>query len=1004
MLKVSTRPKLSRVNVIVTVLLLLGPAGRVLSSPTGFDGDVFPPFEVSEREVQNEDTLCPLVELPQAFNGQVQAYSIWPENENIDIAERNVIRTPCLQNSVGLDRDIRASYSFILTARASDGSGRDSINITLHLLDDNDNSPSFHRNTTTASFTIPENAAVHDSVGPGPILAEDPDEGVNGTVQYRLEGCNDVFQINNSTGLITLKASSLDRERKNSYTCMVNASDLAVHNPRSASFEFDIGVGDVNDNAPHCFNGQDSISFNMTENATIGKLFQCKDADLGINGTVSETVTLANASLSNNISVTYRNTGVFSGYALSVKGLDREHLGSGENRYFIQLYVTDQGTPPQTSTLNVTIFVEDVNDSPPKFQGPSSLYVSEDHAADQPIGRVYFTDNDLHSELTYSLRQSMRGKEDIRLSANISVTNNGDIFVYNPIYLDFESPLPPEIVLTVEVTDGVHMTTGNVTLRIIDVNDNSPVFESSAYSFSIEENVALGTHVGTVTARDADSGNYSAIRYTIQTMGTPFVISESSGEITTSGPIDREKVASYSIKVMAEDRSTMHRQNVTKVTITVLDKDDNCPVFPRKEYTVSWYENEVQVPITVRANDDDSDAFNKVRYSLDVVIQFEIDENSGNVSLRGSELPDENTTLTVMAEANVEGGSPNCSVVTAKLVIIFYSGHRPSTPPPTSAGTLPIIISVCSVSGVLVLCIVVMVCFAVIAGCMCKRHSKEYNINNFSPAESPSEKETVARTKSILKSYNSEGANGKQKNSVRFVEIIEKGNIHFFEPETPLSSPDVANGCPPQQQPSGSHSLQLSIDSSSCEDDLLPFPPSIYSDHNHPISTMEHINDGYEMELRLQNYRPPTPPLSHRSLEERIPLQDIPFTTRQSESSALPHNGYYTPHQERQLPWSTSYHPSAHRNGVGLTQRRSGASFLSGSGTSLASDDRDSLSASLDNYSTYTEQGTDVMSQVPGPMENLFSNLQQSSMLQRCVRTCSCVCMCVFLEVGMWVC
>ena len=718
LLPASTDAKLTLADFVITVLLLLGQSDCGLSSPTGFDGDYHPPFNISEGDVQSQDTLCPLVELPQAFNGQVQSYSICPEDENIHIGIRNVILTPCLQNRIGLDRDVRATYSFTLTATASDGSGTDSINITLNLLDVNDNRPTFHPNTTSAIYTIPENAAMNDSVGPGPILAQDPDEGVNGTVRYWLEGCSDVFQIHTRTGLITLKAGPLDRETNASYACKVTASDLAVHNPKSTSWEFVINIGDVNDNVPQCPGGKDKFSFNVTENAMEVQLSLCTgvtDIDFGINGTVHE-VTLANASLSSNVSAAYVTTGGLRVAVLNVNGLDREVLGPGEDRYMIQLYITDEGTPQQTSTLYVTIVVEDVNDTPPQFEGPSMLVVPEDHASDQPVGKVNFTDPDLHSELAYSLRQSMRGHEDILLPAHISVTNNGDIFISNTTFLDFDSSLPPEIILTVEVSDGVHTTASNVTLHITDVNDNSPIFENSGYSMEVKENVPFGTSVGNLTAHDADSGNNGAIRYTFkQTTTAPFVISESTGEITTSGPIDREMVASYSIQVIAEDNGTQPRQNVTQVTILVIDEDDNCPEFAHEEYNIKLRGSDImQGPFgVVNATDKDSPAFNKVRYSLNIVMQFEINETTGTVSLRSP--PSQNVTLTVTAmAANVEGKSHNCSPVTARLVITLYSEQQTSTTPPTSgvsSTALAIIINfVCIVPGVVVLYVTVLAC------------------------------------------------------------------------------------------------------------------------------------------------------------------------------------------------------------------------------------------------------------------------------------------------------
>ena len=322
-----------------------------------------------------------------------------------------------------------------------------------------------------------------------------------------------------------------------------------------------------------------------------------------------------------------------------------------------------------------------------------------------------------------------------------------------------------------DVTDGLHTTNANVTLNITDVNDNFPDFESSAYSFDVVENVATGTPVGNVTAQDADSGNYGAIRYTIRTMGAPFMISETSGVITTSGPIDRERIDSYSIEVMAEDRGTLEKDVVAQVNIIVRDEDDNCPIFLDKDYVIEWYQDDMKVPFGVKATDADSDAFNKVRYSLNRVTEFEIDENSGIVSLRDSEQKNENTTLKVTAEANVEGGSTNCEPVEATLVIIFYGVQRPTASPTESPKTLTVITIVCSVLGVEVLCVVVAV-FAIVVSCVCiRRHSKTYNVNNFSPAESPLEKVTVARTKSILKSYSSDGTDGKQKNSCQFKQL-----------------------------------------------------------------------------------------------------------------------------------------------------------------------------------------------------------------------------------------
>ena len=45
-----------------------------------------------------------------------------------------------------------------------------------------------------------------------------------------------------------------------------------------------------------------------------------------------------------------------------------------------------------------------------------------------------------------------------------------------------------------------------ITVRVLDVNDNDPVFESALYTFSVTENTTAPLNVGTVTATDRDQG------------------------------------------------------------------------------------------------------------------------------------------------------------------------------------------------------------------------------------------------------------------------------------------------------------------------------------------------------------------------------------------------------------------------------------------------------------------------------------------------------------------
>ena len=56
-----------------------------------------------------------------------------------------------------------------------------------------------------------------------------------------------------------------------------------------------------------------------------------------------------------------------------------------------------------------------------------------------------------------------------------------------------------------------HTSTAEVIVNVIDVNDETPVFLDYEYSFGVDENQALGTKLGVVSAVDRDGTLYSGI-------------------------------------------------------------------------------------------------------------------------------------------------------------------------------------------------------------------------------------------------------------------------------------------------------------------------------------------------------------------------------------------------------------------------------------------------------------------------------------------------------------
>ena len=88
--------------------------------------------------------------------------------------------------------------------------------------------------------------------------------------------------------------------------------------------------------------------------------------------------------------------------------------------------------------------------------------------------------------------------------------------------------------LTVQASDNgtppAHART-RVVVSVLDANDNDPRFlRSSAYEFSIEENLRRGSLVGVVSATDADLNENAAIRYSLIPSNSSFQVNPVTGK------------------------------------------------------------------------------------------------------------------------------------------------------------------------------------------------------------------------------------------------------------------------------------------------------------------------------------------------------------------------------------------------------------------------------------------------------------------------------------------
>jgi hypothetical protein len=225
-----------------------------------------------------------------------------------------------------------------------------------------------------------------------------------------------------------------------------------------------------------------------------------------------------------------------------------------------------------TSTATVTLDVKPVNDAPKV--GAATFSLNENSPNGTSVGTVTFTDPDLGQAHTFAITAGNTGS-----AFSIDATT-GEIKVANSAAVDFETT--PSFSLTVQVTDdGTPALSGTATVTINLNNFNDPPVVNPA-TFSLPENSANGTNVGTVTFGDTDAGQAHTFAITGGNTGGAFAINSSSGAITVvnSAAVDFETAPVFSLTVQVTDNGTPALSGTTTITINLTNVNETPLVNP----------------------------------------------------------------------------------------------------------------------------------------------------------------------------------------------------------------------------------------------------------------------------------------------------------------------------------------------------------------------------------------------------------------------------------------
>ncbi|TRY62766.1 hypothetical protein TCAL_04907 [Tigriopus californicus] len=603
--------------------------------------DCTPKFQSDSYEVKISEAL-PLgskvitVFATDADTGQNQeiGYSLQPDRSNssryfnIDAKTGDIF----LKRAIDHERDSQHSFTVLATDKGPRPLTSSAL-VKVIVDDANDNAPTFEE--PEYMLRLSDRSKRGQFVGL--VRAIDLDEIDADKLVYSIIGGNQhqVFSMDERTGVISL-VNLHNFDHQSLYSLNVSVSDGVYSNRARVT----VSLVSANSFAPVFERPIYETSFpeNTPEMMRIYRI-AASDADR------DDRITYSLAS--DELSKVFR-VDASTGFVWALKSFDREE----QDTYELPIVATDSAGMNGFAKLKVTI--TDQNDNKPKFALseykvtiPANFSVGsvvtkiegwddEDKAnAALPIGRVVAQmrahSTDLDSVVRYKMAsENYQGEDSL-----FQVDQDGRIIING--HLDRE--LKSKHGLTILAENDASPTLNSyydLTIQILDENDNAPKFQSPKYEVSLFEAVEPHTSVIQVQATDLDYGNNGEIRYRFaeksEHLASLFHIDPNDGWITTQGRVDHEINTSYELAIEAYDNGKPKQTASTLVHLEVRDANDNPTVFSQRHYNAAV--NEGALPGTIifqlQTEDKDSEAKTEIEYFIiqgDLKGQFQIKRN-----------------------------------------------------------------------------------------------------------------------------------------------------------------------------------------------------------------------------------------------------------------------------------------------------------------------------------------------------------------------------------------
>uniref|UniRef100_A0AAY4D0F9 Protocadherin-15 n=1 Tax=Denticeps clupeoides TaxID=299321 RepID=A0AAY4D0F9_9TELE len=508
------------------------------------------------------------------------------------------------------------------------------------------------------------------------------------------------FSLNRTTAELNL-LKPISRDVYQRFDLVIKAEQDNGH-PLPAFANLHIEVLDENNQAPYF--QQPTYRGFISESAPVGTTVSSNAsltaplAIIALDNDIEETKDpMVQISLDNYGSIFSVTPSGIARYLTLQKAVDRE-----EQQSYVFTMMASDGVQ-ESGPVSVSITVIDANDNTPTFPNASySIDVFTDMLPGETVLRLTAIDKDQGSNglVTYRILAGAQGSFMIDASTgviavvpNINLTvgrsyaltveamDNGPVTQTRSGLLVLDKVLDRETsdryTLIVTASDGNPDGTSTTTVNIVvtDVNDNDPIFNPSLpTNLSVLEEEA-NAFVGQVKASDVDAGANGQVSYRLLNHAGLFRIN-TNGSIFTGVPLDREVRGQYELLVEASDGALDPRRTTLLLIVTVLDVDDNSPVFSQPSYSAVLPENSPAGAVILQLSATDVDLVSNVTYSIrteEARALFAVNPVTGELSalqpLDFETLPPSATTRTLVVEALDSGGRmpPGLATVTVKI-------------------------------------------------------------------------------------------------------------------------------------------------------------------------------------------------------------------------------------------------------------------------------------------------------------------------------------------------